>query len=104
MTPAERAKQFQPFSALRGLEEALLEKEREIAEKKELTEDMAEKLNSALQNLSEGKKISVLFFNDGSIERIAGEVTKIDKIQKRMTIENRIIAFNDLMEIENNVY
>lgn len=33
MSPAERAKQFMPFAALKGYEEALREKEREMEEK-----------------------------------------------------------------------
>lgn len=33
MSPAERAKQFMPFAALKGYEEALRKKEREMEEK-----------------------------------------------------------------------
>lgn len=33
MSPADRAKQFMPFAALKGYEEALREKEREVEEK-----------------------------------------------------------------------
>ena len=35
MSPAERAKQFMPFAALKGYEEALRAKEREIESKAE---------------------------------------------------------------------
>ena len=33
MSPADRAKQFMPFAALKGYEEALRKKEREVEEK-----------------------------------------------------------------------
>lgn len=33
MSPADRAKQFMPFAALKGYEEALREKEKEVEEK-----------------------------------------------------------------------
>lgn len=35
MSREERAKQFMPFAALKGYEEALREKEREVAEREE---------------------------------------------------------------------
>ena len=46
----ERAKQFMPFSALKGLEEALASKEKIIVPKKELTQDYAEELNLKLKS------------------------------------------------------
>ena len=39
MNKVARAKQFLPFDALKGLQEALREKEREYEEKKDLSED-----------------------------------------------------------------
>ena len=40
MSPAERAKQFMPFAALKGYEEALRQKEKIVVEKIELSEEM----------------------------------------------------------------
>lgn len=39
MSPADRAKQFMPFAALKGLPEALRKKEMEVAQKLELTKE-----------------------------------------------------------------
>ena len=50
MPIADRAKQFMPFSALKGLEEALKTKERQIVDKKELSEELSRELS---RNLSE---------------------------------------------------
>ena len=41
-----RAKQFLPFDALKGLQEALREKEIEYEEKKDLSEDTLNELNN----------------------------------------------------------
>ena len=45
MSVQDRAKQFLPFAALKGLPEALAEKERVVVPKIILTEDMSEELN-----------------------------------------------------------
>lgn len=41
MSPAERAKQFMPFAALKGYEEALRAKEKVVVPKMELSSDTA---------------------------------------------------------------
>lgn len=48
MSPADRAKQFMPFAALKGYEEALREKEREMEAKMEekLVEEYHEDFSS----------------------------------------------------------
>ena len=48
MSPADRAKQFMPFAALKGYEEALREKEREMEErmKNDLGEEYYEDFSS----------------------------------------------------------
>ena len=44
-----RARQFLPFDALKGLQEALREKEIELDERKELSEESIEELSNNLQ-------------------------------------------------------
>ena len=53
MPVSERAKQFMPFAALKGLPEALTQMEREhnAKSKKELSEEMAADLNRSLLSL-----------------------------------------------------
>ena len=45
MKRSERAKQFIPFSALKGLDEELTRAEKVLCQKRELLEDEAEELN-----------------------------------------------------------
>ena len=46
-----RARQFLPFDALKGLQEALREKEIELDERKELSEESIEELSKNLQQI-----------------------------------------------------
>ena len=54
MSVQDRAKQFLPFAALKGLPEALAEKERVVVPKIILTEDMSEELNRKMQQIEPG--------------------------------------------------
>lgn len=89
MPRCERAKQFMPFSALKGLEEALAEKEKIVVEKKELSEDMAASLNRRLKLLHKKRRVELCYFGGGEYRRIRGEaqlepeagVIKIDGIR-----------------------
>ena len=53
MNNKERAKQFMPFDAMKGLNEALRAKEerRTRVERKQLSEDMAEELSRVLNRI-----------------------------------------------------
>ena len=51
MPQADRAKQFMPFDAVRGLREALAEKERILVPKKELSEEKKEELDYLLKEI-----------------------------------------------------
>ena len=48
---ADRAKLFIPFDALKGLKEALREKEKVLCEKKELTEEEIEEISFTLKTI-----------------------------------------------------
>ena len=58
MAAADRAKQFLPFAALKGLPEALAKKERVAVPKIVLSEDMAEELDRKIQEIVPGRIIS----------------------------------------------
>ena len=49
-----RAKQFLPFDALKGLQEALREKEIEYEEKKELSEESLDDLQKEFNKIEKG--------------------------------------------------
>ena len=56
MTAIERAKQFMPFDAMKGLNEALREREEKHlrVEKRELSEEAAARLSATIGKVSRG--------------------------------------------------
>ena len=95
-----RAKQFLPFDALKGLQEALREKEIEYEEKKELSEDTLSELNNKFNQLENGKYVKLKYYKNGRYREVKGIVTNMDYIKKRIqinTTENVNIC--DIIEI-----
>ena len=58
MSIENRAKQFMPFSALKGLYEELYSKEKIIIDKKELSQEMAEELDLKMHQIKKGDIIN----------------------------------------------
>ena len=81
-----RAKQFLPFDALKGLQEALREKEIEYEEKKELSEDTLSELNDKFNQVENGKSIKLKYYKNGRYSKMKGIVTNIDYIKKKIQI------------------
>ena len=59
MSKSDRAKQFIPFDALKGLQEALREKEIEYTQKIDLAEEEIEKISEKLQSLEIGDNVTL---------------------------------------------
>ena len=95
----ERAKQFMPFSALKGLEEALSSKEKIIVPKKELTQDYAEELNLKLKSLKAGSIITVVYYCKEEYIKLTGMIAKINYDSRIIQIVNTKIPFDDLLDI-----
>ena len=58
-----RARQFLPFDALKGLQEALREKEIELDERKELSEESIEELSNNLQLIERGDNVRLTYYH-----------------------------------------
>jgi hypothetical protein len=81
-----RARQFLPFDALKGLQEALREKEIEYEEKKDLSEDTLNELNNKFNQIDNGSFVKITFYKNGKYSEIKGRVTNIDYIKKKIQI------------------
>ena len=99
MPVADRAKQFMPFSALKGLNEALTAKERIIVPKVELSEEMAEELDRQMHLLKWGQMASVTYFHRDEYLKITGMVARIDATSRLLQIVNTKIAFDDILTL-----
>ena len=95
-----RAKQFLPFDALKGLQEALREKEIEYEAKKDLSEDTLQELNTKFNQIENGKYVKIKYYKNGRYSEIKGIVTNIDYIKKKIQI-NKIenISIYDIIDI-----
>lgn len=99
MSMSNRAKQFVPFEALKGFQEALRKKEKMPVPRKELAEEKAEEINEKLKQLTIGKLITVVYYNDGEYIQLTGIVVKIEKNKKYLQMAEIIIPIDDISDI-----
>lgn len=74
MTNTERAKQFMPFAALKGFEEALKEAEFVPEEKILLGEDAQEELDQILRELAIGDNVTATYYTSQQYVTLTGPV------------------------------
>lgn len=100
MPVSERAKIFAPFAALKGLPEALAEKERPTMERRDLSEDVAEDLNRILTQLQPNQVICCVYYSPmEQVEKtITGEATLL-KNQGCLQLDNIRIPLADIIGI-----
>ena len=99
-----RAKQFLPFDALKGLQEALKEKEIEYEERKELSEDSLYELDKIFNKIEIGNTIIIKFYKNRVYKEINGTVTNIDYNKKKIQInKTQNINISDIIKILNRV-
>ena len=95
-----RAKQFLPFDALKGLQEALKEKEIEYEERKELSEDSLYELDKIFNKIEIGNTIIIKFYKNRVYKEINGTVTSIDYNKKKIQInKTQNINISDIIKI-----
>lgn len=99
MPIADRAKQFMPFAALKGLPDALALKEKITVSKIELSEEMAEALDHKMHKLAKGKMAAVVYFDKDEYIKITGMVARIDETSRLLQIVNTKIPFDDILEV-----
>lgn len=97
-----RAAQFLPFDALKGLTEELesrIEK-RSRVQRIELSEDIKEEMSLTLRKIEKGTRVRINFYSIGHYYDIEGDVTKIDVIYHYLIIGQQKIFFDDIFEIQ----
>lgn len=95
----ERAKIFMPFDALKGLREALREKEKIVTNKVDLSQDDIEEISKTLSQIQKRQMVSATYYDGENYTKIVGLVAKIDTISKTLTIVQTNIKFEDILEI-----
>lgn len=100
MPLSDRAKQFMPFAALKGLPEALSKKEKIVVPKIELSPEMAEELDFKMHQLERGKIATIVYFCNNEYLKISGMVAQINETSRILQIVNTKIPFDDILDIE----
>ncbi|MDF2843095.1 MAG: hypothetical protein K0R00_1521 [Herbinix sp.] len=99
MDRENRAKQFMPFDALKGLREALAEKERIIVPKHDLSEEQKEEINLKLSQVRKKDVITVEFFKNIEYVQLTGMVSQVDNINRILVVVNTKIPFEDISNL-----
>ena len=102
MPASRRAKQFAPFDALKGLKEAIAEKERIPTPRHILAEDALAELNQQLSQLHKGTIATVVYYciYEQEYHQITGAVAAVDAYWSLLQIGNTSIDFSEIFEIE----
>ena len=103
MSRTDRAKQFAPFDALKGLHEALKVKEYEHEKitKGELSEEKATELSKILINLEKDEILTIKYFKEGHNCIISGKAD-LDIENRIITIDKTTINLDDIIDIKKD--
>lgn len=102
MTREERAKQFSPFDAMKGLREALREREEQHTrvERHEISEEQMEKNSAVLFSVKKGTFVTLECHRAFHDIKIVGVVMKIDTVFGYLIVNNEKILFSDIYTIK----
>ena len=96
-----RAKQFAMFDALKGLTEAIAEKEQETIQRHELAEDRIQEINEELVKLNCGDRIIVTYYcyYGNQCKTLIGTLRRVDTFGRKIQVDETSISFSDIVLI-----
>lgn len=95
----ERACQFMPFAALRGFEDMLREKTKEVTPRREHSEEEAAVLSAKLLRAEKGMMVTVVYYEKDGYVTKSGLLSEVDLTMRRLTVVKQTISFDDLWDI-----
>ena len=99
MDRSDRAKQFMPFDALKGFQEALREKERIRVPKRSLSEEERAELDRELARIGKMDMVEAEYFQDGEYVCVRGMVAAVSRQEGWLRIVNTQIRFEDIVRL-----
>lgn len=101
MSRIDRAKQFAPFDALKGLQEALRLKEYEHDRilKGDVQEEQVEKISKTLLNLDKNQNYALTYFSDGYYKKLVGKM-RLNIETNQVEINKLKIDLEDIFDVE----
>ena len=102
MTRQERAKQFMPFDAMKGLQEALRDREEKYSrvERRERGEDALALWSSEITRLECGDRVKILYYHSFHEVEKTGLVEKVDMVYRYIIVAGEKIVFDDIYEMK----
>lgn len=101
MTREERAKQFMPFDAMKGLAKALSDREERHSrvEKREILPEQAEENSRVLLSLEKYDRVQVTYYARFHERSRQGRIEKIDHVYRYLILGEEQIPFEDIYTI-----
>ena len=101
MTREQRAKQFQPFDAMKGLQEALRDREERHlrVEKHEISEEEMEYNSIVLSKLVKGSKVKMSYYRHFHDVVRSGTIDAINYPYRFLILDDEKIFFDDIYGI-----
>ena len=102
MTPEERARQFAPFDAMKGLQEALRDREERHSrvERHEISEEQMMLNSEVFSRLRKGMKVRMECYYRFHDVEYTGTVTVIDTVFRYIKLGTEKFLFSDIYSIE----
>ena len=100
MDVSNRAKQFAPFAALKGFEEAIKAKETVYISKKDITKECEEEINEKLCILKNSDMVSITFYTINAYQQITGMVGEINAKAQYIKVVETKIPFKQIVRID----
>ena len=102
MNKANRAAQFQPFDALKGLQEELRmrEERRNRVAKKEVSDEKTEEISKELIKIQKGSNVEIVFYRNGRYYELTGYVFAKNDTYKYLIIGEEKITYDDIYELK----
>ncbi len=102
MTRAERAKIFAPFDAMKGLQEALRDREERHSrvERHDISDEDADRNSRMLQKIQRGMKVEISCYSAFHDVVKRGRVDKIDLTFRFLKLNGEQIWFDDIYSIK----
>ena len=91
-----------PFDAMKGLTEALRERDerRSRVERRELSDEVKERIGSRLARLTGGEEIRLTFFSRGHYLTVDSVVTECNAVYRYLKLGSERIYFDDILSVE----
>ena len=100
MDISNRAKQFMPFAALKGLPEALEKKEKIVVPRPALSQDYMEELDFKMHQILCGMVVSVTYYEEEECLKKTGMVAKMSPENRFLQVVDKKISFDTILDVE----